>query len=46
MGLHAVVAYLLPRPWRTAWQCVWIGAEAWTVGGNVLTHGALHVSFP
>ncbi len=46
MTLHAAVAYVLPRPWRTVWQCVWIGAEAWTIGGNVRTHGALHVSFP
>jgi len=25
---HAAVAYILPKPWRTIWQSVWIGIEA------------------
>jgi hypothetical protein len=24
---HAAVAYMLPKPWRTIWQSVWIGIE-------------------
>ena len=31
---HAAVAYLLPRPYREAWQYVWIGFEAHQVATN------------
>jgi hypothetical protein len=31
---HAAVAYVLPKPWRTIWQSVWIGIEANQVNRN------------
>ena len=31
---HAAVSYLLPKPWRTIWQAVWIGSEYETVKWN------------
>jgi len=24
---HAVISYMLPRPWREGWQYIWIGIE-------------------
>jgi len=34
MAVHAAVAYLLPQPWRAAWQCVDLQYEAMTIGNN------------
>jgi len=34
LALHAFVADRLDGKWRTAWQCVWIGAEVGTVEHN------------
>jgi hypothetical protein len=31
---HAVVSYLLPKPYRRIWQCMWIGIEAGYVTHN------------
>jgi hypothetical protein len=31
---HAAVAYVLPKPWRTIWQSIWIGIEANQVNRN------------
>lgn len=31
---HALVSAALPRAWREGWQYTWIGAEAYSVGGN------------
>lgn len=31
---HALIARALPRPYRTAWQAVWIGVEAMHVETN------------
>jgi hypothetical protein len=39
IAAHTAVAYLLPRPYRTAWQCVWIGVQAKTVYENVMSLG-------
>jgi hypothetical protein len=46
LGLHAAVAYALPEPYRTMWQCVWVGAELGQVGSNAGVHGGLHVTLP
>ncbi len=32
--VHSAVAYLLPKPYRTVWQAVWIGVEAQAVSAN------------
>ena len=32
--LHAVIAYALPRPWRTVWQGGWTVVEGMTVWDN------------
>ena len=32
---HAAIAYVLPRPWRTIWQTMWLGVEVDAVGHNV-----------
>jgi hypothetical protein len=31
---HLAIAYVLPHPWRTLWQGVWIGVEAVSVQHN------------
>ncbi len=31
---HTAVSYILPKPWRTIWQSVWIGIEGETVRRN------------
>ena len=31
---HAAISYLLPHPYRTWWQCCWIGISATTVTRN------------
>jgi len=31
---HAVISYILPKPWRQIWQGAGIGIEAWCVGNN------------
>jgi hypothetical protein len=46
MSLHAAVSYALPRPYRTVWQYVSIGAEVWQVGSNVRTAGGLYLTLP
>lgn len=35
MGLHALIAYALPKPYREIWQMAWIGIETRQVVGNV-----------
>lgn len=32
--LHPVISYVLPKPYREAWQYGTIGVEVWCVGGN------------
>lgn len=39
---HAVVAYLLPRPWRLVWQLVPLELDLMAVGGNMITQAGLH----
>lgn len=34
LALHVTVAALLPRPYRTIWQSIWIGVEAGAVSRN------------
>lgn len=34
--LHPVVSYVLPKPYREAWQYVTIGLEIYCVGSNYL----------
>ncbi len=46
MVLHAAVAYALPHPYRSWWQYVWIGGEAWQVGSNVRTAGGFRIALP
>jgi hypothetical protein len=31
---HALVSWLLPKPYRAMWQASWIGVEAYAVGRN------------
>src|SRR5574337_410575 len=31
---HALIAAALPRPYRTVWQCIWIGIETEVVRQN------------
>ena len=40
---HAAVSYALPKPWRTMWQCFWIGGEVKTVSYNI--NAGLRLSF-
>jgi len=42
---HAVISYLLPRPWRTAWQGIYIGMEATTVNNNRQYGAGLNFKF-
>jgi hypothetical protein len=46
LGLHAAVAYVLREPYRSLWQCVWLGAELGQVGSNAGVHGGFHVTLP
>lgn len=47
MAGHAAVARLLPRPWRTAWQAVWIGFEVSMVCRNAATgYGGFRMELP
>ena len=34
LATHAVIAYILPHPWRTVWQGMWIGIEIDAVEHN------------
>lgn len=33
--LHTAISYVLPKPYRTIWQVVWIGGQAVTVKRNI-----------
>jgi hypothetical protein len=46
LGLHFSVALLLPQPYRTVWQTVWVGVEIVQIGSNVRTVGNFHVTLP
>ena len=35
IGLHALIAYALPKPYREVWQMGWIGIETGMVVNNV-----------
>jgi hypothetical protein len=44
LGSHAVVARLLPQPYRRLWQLAGIGVEVDAVTSNAMTFG-FHLSF-
>jgi len=44
-GLHATIAWLLPKPYRTIWQGLYVGVEAYSVAGNVAVESGLRLSF-
>jgi len=32
---HAAIAYVLPHPYRTVWQMLWLGVEGGSVANNL-----------
>lgn len=44
-AMHAAVAYLLPRPYRTIWQGLVIGAEIGAITHNARKMGGFRVAF-
>jgi hypothetical protein len=42
---HAAVARLLPRPYRRAWQHVWIVNQLGYIGHNARMAGGFHFAF-
>ena len=43
--LHAAISYLLPKPYRTLWQGVWIGIEYDVVSNNRKTGIGISLHF-
>lgn len=42
---HAAIAYVLPNPWRSAWQGAWLGIEVGNVARTSVLLGGVKMVF-